>query len=356
VRRGFKGKGMQPILEISNLGKAFSATTVLADVSLALMPGERLAVIGSSGSGKTTLLRLIAGLEAPTAGEIRIAGNLVSRAGEIVVAPEYREVALVFQGLALFPHLRALAQIGFAAKGRGGFLSAKSLLDRIGLGHRADAKLDELSGGERQRIALARAIAQEPKLILMDEPFSSLDDEKRGEMRNLLRSLLDSTQTTLILVTHSRDDALDLAHRALVLDRGRPVAQDWVESILINPNHTAAVRAFGLGQIVEGTVRDDGRVKTVFGNLTTHRAVSGAGRVRLLIRPAQPRMLDAAQGVEAEVIGVELRPPETSEIRRVAVVRIGENVLRVFVRDGRPPVPGQRFGVVIDGSCDIVDG
>lgn len=345
---------MKEVLRIANLAQALNGTTVLSGVSLALDHGERLAVIGSSGSGKTTLLRLIAGLEAPTEGDITIDGKPASRAGEVLIAPERREVALVFQGLALFPHLRALDQITFAARRRGGPKQAKSLLDRIGLGHRATARLDELSGGERQRIALARALAQEPKLILMDEPFSNLDDEKRAEMRDLLRWLLESTETTLILVTHSRDDALDLARRALVLERGRPVAQGALESILARPQHVAAVRALGLGQVVEGEVTASGDVSTAFG-IISPSAGAASGRVRLLVRPSQPRIVPPGQGIEAEIVSIELRPPDAREVRRIAVVRAAGNLLRVFVRED-PVSVGQRIHVRIDGACDTIDG
>lgn len=345
---------MNQVLRVANVGQAFNGTAVLRGINFSLEAGERLAVIGSSGSGKTTLLRLIAGLEAPVEGEITIAGKLVSRAGQVLIAPERREVALVFQGLALFPHLRALDQIAFAAKGRGGIERARNLLDRIGLGHRGTARLDELSGGERQRIALARAIAQEPRLILMDEPFSSLDDEKRATMRDLLRSLLENSDTTLILVTHSRDDALDLARRTLVLEHGRPVAQGELESILVKPQHMATVRAFGLGQIVEGEPRSDGSVATAFGPVSTSAGIS-CGTVRLLVRPAQPRMVSSGEGVEAEVIRVELHPPEKDDVRRTALVRVGGSTLRVFVRAAAVS-PGDFVHVRIDGDCDAVVG
>ncbi len=186
---------MNEILRVEHLVRSFKSVKALNDVGFSLQRGERLAVVGSSGSGKTTLIRLIAGLEAPDAGEIEIAGKPASRAGRVLIPPEKREVALVFQGLALFPHLNALDQIAFRLhRGRGGRKQARELLERIGLGHRAAAQLDQLSGGERQRVALARALAQEPRIILMDEPFASLDDEKRSDMRDLLRSLLDSQQ------------------------------------------------------------------------------------------------------------------------------------------------------------------
>ncbi len=343
---------MTELLRVTALGQTYDGTTVLDGVSFAITPGERLAVLGPSGSGKTTMLRLIAGLEPPTAGEITIAGKPASRAGQVLVAPQHREVALVFQGLALFPNLRALDQIAFAARGRGGESRAKELLDQIGLGHRAGARLDELSGGERQRIALARALAQEPKLILMDEPFASLDDDKRAEMRDLLRTLLERTATTLILVTHSRDDAFDLARRVLVLERGRPVAYDPLETVMARPQHVAAVRALGLGQIIEGQINAAGTAATAFGPV--HTAVdSPSGRVLLLVRPVQPQIVANGFGVEAEVISLELRQPEAREIRRVAVVRAGGSLLRVFVRD-RTLAIGDRIKIQIEGDCDAV--
>jgi ABC-type sulfate/molybdate transport systems ATPase subunit len=345
---------MNEVLRVTDLGQSFNGTKVLREVSFALDPGERLAVLGPSGSGKTTLLRLIAGLEAPQPGDIIIAGQTASRTGEILIAPERREVALVFQGLALFPHLRVLDQIAFAARGRGGIKQAKSLLDRIGLGHRADAPLDQLSGGERQRIALARALAQEPKLLLMDEPFASLDDEKRAEMRDLLRSLLERTETTLILVTHSREDALDLARRVLVLERGAPVAFDAIETVLARPQHAAAVRALGLGQIIEGETNASGEVATAFGKVSTTTKTK-PGRVRLLVRPGQPRLVSGTDGVEAEVIALELRPSETREVRRVAVVRVAGQLLRIFVRE-QTVTTGERVRIRIEGECEPIEG
>jgi ABC-type Fe3+/spermidine/putrescine transport system ATPase subunit len=345
---------MKEVLRIVGLGQAFNGTDVLHNANFSLAAGERLVVLGPSGSGKTTLLRLIAGLDAPKHGDITITGRAASCAGEVLIAPENREVALVFQGLALFPHLRALDQIAFAARGRGGIKQAASLLERIGLGHRANAPLDQLSGGERQRIALARALAQEPKLLLMDEPFASLDDDKRGEMRDLLRSLLDSSQTTLILVTHSRDDALDLARRVIVLERGEQVACDSLETVLVRPQHAAVVRALGLGQIIEGETTALGEVVTAFGQV---RTTSGTkpGRLRLLVRAGQPRISSDLTGVEAEVVSLELRPSETREVRRVAVVSVAGNLLRLFVRERTVSV-GERVRICIDGECEPVEG
>jgi iron(III) transport system ATP-binding protein len=345
---------MKEVLRITRLSQTYNGTTVLQNASFSLDAGERLAVLGPSGSGKTTLLRLIAGLEAPNRGDIAITGKPASRAGEVLIAPEHRQVALVFQGLALFPHLCALDQIAFAARGRGGVKEARNLLERIGLGHRANAPLDQLSGGERQRIALARALAQAPALLLMDEPFASIDDEKRGEMRDLLRSLLERTETTLILVTHSREDALDLARRVVVLDRGEQVACDPMETALVRPQHVAVVRALGLGQIIEGETTASGDVETAFGKVRLTAGVK-LGRLRLLVRPGQPRIVSGLEGVEVEVVALELRPSEAREVRRVAVVRVSGNLLRLFVGQNALGV-GDRIRVQIEGECEPVEG
>lgn len=344
---------MSEILRIEHLGRSFKGAKALVDVSFSLDTGARLGVLGASGSGKTTLIRLIAGLEPPDSGEITIAGRKASQPGEVLIEPERREVALVFQGLALFPHLNALDQIAFAARNRGGVRQARNLLEQIGLGHRASAQLDQLSGGERQRVALARALAQEPRLILMDEPFASLDDEKRAEMRDLLRSLLETRETTLILVTHSRDDALDLARRVLVLERGKPVANDLLETVLAHPRHVAAVRALGLGQIVTGEITEPGKANTAFGTVLTNGS-NRTGCAKLLIRPYQPRIAGNHDGIEGEVVSIELRPPESRNVRRVAVVRAAGNLLRLFL-DGHGLTVGSRVRVRIDENCETLD-
>ena len=344
---------MTESLRVKGLSQMFNGTKALDNLGFSLSTGARLAVLGPSGSGKTTLLRLLAGLEAPSAGEIRVQGKVASRAGEILIAPERREVALVFQGLALFPQMNALEQIGFAARGRGGIGQAKKLLESVGLGHRVSARLDELSGGERQRIALARALAQEPKTILMDEPFASLDDEKRAEMRGLLRALLQERDATLILVTHSRDDAFSLAQHVLVLERGQAKGFGTLECLLMRPRSAAVVRALGLGEIVEGEIVSTGVAETAFGRVSAATEAT-AGMVRLLVRPGQPRIVSGPEGVEAEVISVEVRSVELREIRRVAVLRAGGKLLQM-VLPSEGLIAGERIRLRIEGECEPID-
>jgi ABC-type sulfate/molybdate transport systems ATPase subunit len=226
------------------------------------------------------------------------------------------------------------------------------LLERVGLGHRSSAALDELSGGERQRIALARAFAQRPQLLLMDESFASLDDERRAEMRRLLRSLLDEVGTTLILVTHSRNDALDLATRVLVLDRGQPIAAGPLSNVLAEPDHAAAVRSLGLGQILEGHSIGNASADTAFGPVALSHPAA-IGRIRLLVRAAQPQISE--EGVEAEIIAIELRPPETgSRVRRFGIARAETATLRIELGD-HPASIGARIKIRIDGVCRTLD-
>jgi ABC-type Fe3+/spermidine/putrescine transport system ATPase subunit len=335
-------------LKLTNLSRSFGASTVLRDIELSLARGDRLAVVGPSGSGKTTLLRLIAGLDSPSTGSIEIAERVVSSEGKVIVPPERRNTAMVFQGLALFPHLNALDQIAFAARYADGRDESRRLLERVGLGHRPRASLDQLSGGERQRIALARALAQRPDMILMDEPFANLDDDRRAEMRDLLRTLLSESKATLVLVTHSRDDALDLASHVLVLDRGWPAAAGILADVIASPAHVAAVRSLGLGQIVEGNTADGITAITAFGPVSiAHKVV--VGPVRLLVRAAQPKL--NAAGVEGEVTSIELRPSESiGRARRFAIVRVGAGTLRVELDNDTVRV-GSLLRVTIDGAC-----
>ena len=188
----------------------------------------------------------------------------------------------------------------------------------------------------------------------MDEPFASLDDEKRAEMRDVLRSLLDDTGTTLILVTHSRDDAFNLARRVVVLEHGRQVADDLLETLLIRPRHAAVVRALGLGQLLTGMVSPQGQAETAFGRV---RTTSGTrpGAALILVRPDQPRLASEGVGVEAEVLSLELRPSAGRHVCRVAVVRAGKDVLRVFTRERASSI-GERVRVLIEGECDSVRG
>lgn len=347
---GAEPGAVRPDVRAEGLGQSLGGRAVLSGVGFELAPGERVALLGPSGAGKTTLLRLLAGLDAPAAGQIELGGKAASSAGRVLVRPEDRGVALVFQGLALFPHLTALAQVELAARGARRHERSAQLLEQVGLGARHRAYAHELSGGERQRLALARALAQEPRVLLLDEPFAELDPDKRAEIRELVRALLDRTRTTLVLVTHAREDVFALARRVLVLESGALVAQGELEALAREPGSSQVVRALELGSVLRGEVVGPDEVSTVAGRarvpLGTRR-----GSVALLVRPEQARVLGEEElgGVAGEVESVALVAPEARSLRHVATVRLGE--ARVRARAASPvPRPGARVRVALEGE------
>ena len=210
-----------PFLRVVNVTKRYDGQGGIADVSLELSSGERVVVLGPSGSGKTTLLRLVAGLERPDAGEIWLDGRKVAAAGRNLVAANQRRVGFVFQDLALWPHLTVRRQLEFMADAAGVERATRAgrIDDTLRLFH-VDARLadrypHQLSGGEQQRVALARTLVARPRLLLLDEPFSSLDLRLRDELRREVAALSRQLQLTAIYVTHDRADAEALADRTI---------------------------------------------------------------------------------------------------------------------------------------------
>jgi len=213
------------MIRASGVSKRFGQVWAVDGVSLACERPETVVVLGPSGCGKTTLLRLIAGLEAPDAGEIDIEGSRVSSPGRLV-APHRRGVSLIFQDLALWPHLSACGNVGFGLRGKGqsreGVRSAvEEALRRVALLEHRDRYPHQLSGGERQRLAVARALAGSPRYVLMDEPFSSLDPLLKRRMITLLKELRVDLGLGVLYVTHNLDEALALGDRILLMSRGR---------------------------------------------------------------------------------------------------------------------------------------
>lgn len=211
----------QSILTLENISFWYpgSREPTLSDISFALPKGEIMAIRGDSGSGKTTILRLIAGLEAPQSGRITIAGNIV--AGDKWVPPEKRHVGLVFQDYALFPHLNVQKNISFALPhGKNGDYLAH-LVALVGLEGLETRMPHELSGGQQQRVALARTLASEPKLLLLDEPFSNLDENRRKLVRAEVKNIIRNTGISVVLVTHDLHDVSEMADRAIEIESGQ---------------------------------------------------------------------------------------------------------------------------------------
>ncbi len=273
----------QPVVRVTGLRKAFGGVVALRGIDLEMRRGESLAVLGPSGCGKTTLLRTIAGLERPDAGTIEIGGKLVEGPA-FSVAPERRRLGMVFQDIALFPHLSVAENIGY------GIRSApdreprvRELLDLVGLSGAGDRRPHELSGGMQQRVALARALAPRPEMVLLDEPFASLDLTLRTQLRGELRRILDATGSSVLLVTHDQAEALTLADRVAVIRQGVIDQVDTPERVYAVPATPFVATFIGVANLVRATVAGS-IAATPLGPV---RLISGpvAGRALVVIRP-----------------------------------------------------------------------
>lgn len=218
-------------LEVRSVSKTLDRRLVLDDISFQLMEGEAIALIGPSGCGKTTLLRLIAGLDAPDQGEIRLNGTVASANARVLLRPHTREVGFVFQDLALWPHMTVAGNLRFVLGPKG--LTAVEREQRIAeslalvrIDRLADKHPHQLSGGEQQRCALARAIVTRPRLLLLDEPLSSLDADLRTLLRSELVRVHELLNVTMIHVTHDVVEAHAVAGRVLRMQHGRIVAEN----------------------------------------------------------------------------------------------------------------------------------
>lgn len=249
-------------LEVHNLVKHFRGTqhSAVNDISFELCGGEILALVGPSGCGKTTTLRIIAGLERPDSGMVRLNDRVVA-SESVFIPPEKRGVGMVFQDHALFPHLTVSENIAFGLRKQTAAQVRErvgEMLHLVGLLPLAKRYPHALSGGERQRVALARALAPRPVLILMDEPFSSLDADLRLEMREQVRLILKTMQATVIFVTHDQDEALYMGDRLAVLNKGRLEQIGTPEEIFHGSNTHFVAEFMGDSDFLQGKVTGRG--------------------------------------------------------------------------------------------------
>ena len=212
-------------IEVDRVSKCFGDRVAINQLSLHIHRSERLVLFGPSGCGKTTVLRLLAGLEIPEQGSIRIDGRVVASSGKNLVPPEKRDLGMVFQDLALWPHMTVQQNLMFGLNARRvqkheAKVRVCDMLRGVGLEHRIDAKPHQLSGGEQQRVALARALVSRPSILLMDEPLSSLDDERKDAIVSDLLGLQSQFGFTLVYVTHDRVETGLLASRVCQMREG----------------------------------------------------------------------------------------------------------------------------------------
>ena len=278
---------------LDGVRKSFADVVAVEDVHLALPAGRVTAVVGPSGCGKTTTLRLIAGFEVPDRGTVHIGGRRVAGAGAFV-PPEGRHVGMVFQHLALFPHLDVAGNIAYGLRGtprRPRAARVEELLDLVGLVGMGKRRPEQLSGGEAQRVALARALAPKPAVVLLDEPFSSLDVALRGGLRAEVRRILHTAGVTALLVTHDQDEALSMGDQVVVMFDGRVVQAGPPEAVYRRPV-SARVAVF-LGDANE-----------VAGQASGGELHCELGRVRVLGVPDGP----ATALVRPEDVAVHMAP------------------------------------------------
>jgi iron(III) transport system ATP-binding protein len=328
------------IVSLSDVTRAYGPKVAVDRAGLTLSRGRILGLLGASGSGKSTLLRTIAGLESIDAGTIAIDGRVVSTPGRSV-PPEARRVGMVFQDFALFPHLTVSQNVGFGLKGhpdRDAIVAG--LLKRLRLADRYNAFPHTLSGGEQQRIALARALARDPAVILLDEPFSSLDGSLRAEVRDDLVEALRDSGASAIVVTHDAEDAMMMADDLALMDAGRIIQTGTPHDLYTRPNSVAAARLLGPLNLVDAQMCE-GVATSILGR----KAFSPPnGSARMAIRPTDLKLTGPENGLEARVVSVSFAGGY-----RVVRVRAGSVTLSLHVTD-QTPVAGAVVGVTVDAE------
>lgn len=296
-------KSKNAFLSLDNIAIEFDGKSIVNDLGFTLQKGEIGCLLGPSGCGKTSLLRSIAGLDAIAQGEITLNEKVLSschrqRGSSVMVATERRNIGMVFQDYALFPHLNVLANVSFglhALDKKAAKLRAMTLIEQVGLRYREQAMPHELSGGEQQRVALARALAPQPSLLLLDEPFSNLDVELRESLGQDVKSILKSTHTTALLVTHDQHEAFAIADKIGVIKSG--ALQQWGSAydIYHRPISRFVADFVGQGAFIDGTIIDGNKpgeqiVATTLGEFElspslNDEALFDGDVVRVLLRP-----------------------------------------------------------------------
>lgn len=234
------------ILSVKEISKTFinTETSAVSKFSLNIKKSSITAIVGESGSGKTTLCRLIAGLETPNEGSIKINTKVVS-SETVFTPPEKRHIGMLFQDYALFPHLTVFKNIAYGvAKGTGKIKRVTDLLDLVGLQDLEKRYPHQLSGGQQQRVALARALAPSPDILILDEPFSNLDANLRVQLRKEIFQIIKQTQVTVLFITHDTDDAVAVADDIVIIKDGLLVQHDTTKVIIEQPKNSYVASLF----------------------------------------------------------------------------------------------------------------
>ncbi|HKS06250.1 MAG TPA: ABC transporter ATP-binding protein [Gemmatimonadaceae bacterium] len=345
-------------LTLDGVTRRFATQTALDSLTLAVQPGELLALLGASGSGKSTTLRLVAGFERPDAGTITLDGKVINE-----LPPEARGFGMVFQQYALFPHLSVEENVAFGLEARGVAKSerlkrARAALAAVGLQEKAQRPVQALSGGEQQRVALARATVIEPRVLLLDEPLSNLDPLLREAMRDDLRAALRRSGATTLFVTHDQEDAFAVADRIALLSQGKLLQTGTPEELYHRPvsrtvaefiGHSALFAAIDQGD--KASVEIDGQKQT----FSATRASGAATKFARSLAVLRPELLtltdaDANDAWRGEVVHARFAGGVM-----VYRVRFADDALCEVSAPGEPVAVGARVGVrVARGPVAIV--
>lgn len=279
-------------LELQNISVDLSNKKILKSINLKVQDGEFISLLGASGCGKSTMLKTIAGIINQSQGSILLGGKVADK-----IPPHKRKTVIVFQDFRLFPHMTVAENISFPLKMMGTNKTscrekALVLLEKVQLKGFEDRHVDQMSGGQMQRVALARALAAEPTVLLLDEPFSSLDINLRKDMRELILSLQREYKITTILVTHDKEEALTMSDRIAFMNNGQIEQYDSPENIFKNPVNTIVADYFAEGVYIDGQVINNKFISEIF----TFDVNRDKGKYKCLVRPHAVKVKKAEKG------------------------------------------------------------
>ncbi|MBU1567336.1 MAG: ABC transporter ATP-binding protein [Proteobacteria bacterium] len=345
------------ILEVNHLSNQYEGQPLLQDICFSLMQGEILCLLGPSGSGKTTLLRLLAGLEKEETGTIKFCGKDICE-----VPPHKRHFGMMFQEYALFPHKSVLQNVAFGLEMQHCQKDeltrrVQTVLEMVGLTGLEHRKIDELSGGERQRVALARSLAPEPQLLLLDEPLGSLDRALRDRLTGEIRTILKSLAVTAVFVTHDQAEAFSIADKVAILHHGILQQFDTPENLYRCPINTTVARFLGFRNLVEGTFDGEGMFHSALGILPVIAQKNNSGKtVTLLIRPEGARLV---QSTSTLTDTVQLSGTITDRLFQGSTYRLTLQVEEIFLTfdlpiDPPPPAIGQPIQLYLNPSALVL--
>jgi iron(III) transport system ATP-binding protein len=346
----------ETLLTIKNLNKFFGEQQVLNDISLTLARGEMLFLLGASSCGKTTLLRSIAGFEQPTNGEIWLKERLIF--GDNCNLPtQQRHLGYVVQEGVLFPHLNVYRNIAYGlGNGKGKTIEERACIEQAmkltGISELAERFPHQLSGGQQQRVALARALAPNPELILLDEPFSALDEHLRQQIRQEMLQALRQSGASAIFVTHDRDEALRYADKIAIIQQGKILQIDTPCSLYWSPNHLETATFIGESIVLPAHRIDKNLVQCQLGCVPIQSTHSDATSGQILLRPEQFSLVDISQNSTACTVSTFEAIMQNIEFRgRTTAVQIAINHHEIWIEMGYMPdlKIGERIDVYLQG-------